>query len=138
MKEVIEQKKYSPPVMVINDELDKYDNVILFPKKLKEANEMLEKYPPPADVLMHGYSELEKEHGFEVNGILKRADADAKTFLVVEMDGPYEIHFKITTNPETLNKIVKSYWDNTIKVHIRPKINSEKQFEYELLETPLV
>ena len=61
------------------------DSKVMFPKKLKEANEMLEKYPPPPEVLMHGYSELEKQYGFEVNGILKRADADAKTFLVIKL-----------------------------------------------------
>ncbi len=136
MKELILEKKDTHPLYIIDNNID--DSKVMFPQKLKEANEMLEKYPPPPEVLMHGYSEFEKEYGFEVNGILKRADADTKTFLVIIMDGPYEIHFKITTNPELLKKIVKSYWGETIKVHIRPKINSEKQFEYELMEVDIL
>jgi hypothetical protein len=36
-----ELNKTKVPVVVIDESLDKYDNVILFPEKLAEANETL-------------------------------------------------------------------------------------------------
>jgi hypothetical protein len=41
---------------------------------------------------------------------------------------------QIRTTPETLDKIVKTYWNQPISVQIRPQINAENQFEYELME----
>lgn len=45
MKEIIEAKR---PKLIINNDID--DSKIMFPEKLKRANEMLEKYPLPDDV----------------------------------------------------------------------------------------
>jgi hypothetical protein len=66
--------------------------------------------------------------------MLKRADGDKSTFLVIEMDGPYEVHYDIRTQPEALNNLVRAFWDEPIKVHIRPQINADNLFEYELIE----
>ena len=35
--------KGKTPIIAIDNALDKYENIILFPKKLKKANEMLHK-----------------------------------------------------------------------------------------------
>lgn len=37
------------PVIVIDESLDKYDNVVLFPEKLAKANEMLRKTGLPKE-----------------------------------------------------------------------------------------
>ena len=43
----IEPKSTKAPSVVIDKELNKYDNVVLFPKKLAKANEMLAKSGVP-------------------------------------------------------------------------------------------
>jgi hypothetical protein len=134
MEDVIEVKKSKLPVMTINHGLDKYDNVILFPEKLKSVNEYFEKYPLPADFYLDSFSKTQQEYGFEVTGILKRADVDKNIFHVVEMDGPYEVKYNIRTTPEILHQLVKVFLDKTIKVHIRPQINADNLFEYGLIE----
>lgn len=134
MKEIIEQKKYKRPILVSNSELNKYDNIILSPKKLKEANETLARCPIPAEVYIESFSKLEREQGFGVSGILTCTNAHENTFLIVKMEGPYEIHFKIRTEPQILNKLIAANRNQLIKVHIRPYINNKKQFEYELIE----
>jgi hypothetical protein len=134
MKEVIEQKKYNQPIMVINPDLNKYSGKILFPKKLKEANETLSKYPLPADILMESYSKTEQEKGFTVSGILKSFDTKSNTFLVVKMEGEYEIHFKIHAKSKMENEFFKINLSENIKVIIKPVINEKNQFEYELLK----
>lgn len=132
MEEVIELKEVKQPKLIINnDTID--DSKVMFPEKLKRANEMLEKYPPPAEWCMQSYSKMEQENGVEVSGVLKRADADVSIFLLKEKSGLYEIHYPIRTTPEILNNIVKTYWNETINVQIRPQINKDNQFEYELM-----
>ena len=39
--QIEELNKRKVPVIVIDESLDKYDNVVLFPEKLAKANEML-------------------------------------------------------------------------------------------------
>jgi hypothetical protein len=136
MEDVIELKEVKTPKLIINNDID--DSKVMFPKKLQRANEILEKYPPPAEWCMKSYSKMEQESGVEVRGVLKRADADASTFLVIEMSGLYEIHYHIRAAPDTLDKIVKAYWGKTINVQIRPQINKDNQFEYELMAVKAV
>lgn len=45
------KKKKMPKDWVYNPELDKYSNVVLFPKKLELANEILKKAPVPKWIL---------------------------------------------------------------------------------------
>jgi hypothetical protein len=134
MKEIIERKKDKQPIMVINPDLNKYNGKVLFPKKLKEANETLSKYPLPADILMESYSKTEQEKGFTVSGILRSIDAKSNTFLVVKMEGEFEIHFKIYVKTKMENEFFKINLGENIKVIVKPVINEKNQFEYELLK----
>ena len=47
MKITKELKKRKIPIVAIDKSLDKYDDKILFPKKLEKANEMLKKIGLP-------------------------------------------------------------------------------------------
>ena len=132
MAEVLEFRTVKRPEIIIDDTID--DSKIMFPEKLSEANEMLEKYPPPANFLLNRYNKKEQQDGIEVRGLLSSANADKSTFMVLKMKGVYEINYHIRTTPEALNKIVKTYWNELISVQIRPQINAENQFEYELME----
>jgi hypothetical protein len=134
MKEIIERKKDKQPIMVINPDLNKYNGKVLFPKKLKEANETLSKYPLPADILMESYSKTEQEKGFTVSGILRSIDAKSNTFLVVKMEGEFEIHFKIYAKTKKENEFFKINLGENIKVIVKPVINEKNQFEYKLVE----
>jgi hypothetical protein len=48
---VKELNKRKTPVVVIDEALDKYDKVVLFPEKLAKANEMLRKVGLPKDII---------------------------------------------------------------------------------------
>lgn len=133
MDAVLELKEIQDTSVLINPALGKYENRMPS-KKLQEANETLEKYPPPAKFLLKGYSEIEKQQGINITGVVKRANAAINTFMILIMDGCYEIHYHIRTTPEILDNIIKNYWDKEINVQIRPQINKHNQFEYELME----
>ena len=45
-----ELNKRKTPVVVIDEALDKYDKIVLFPEKLAKANEMLRLVGLPQDV----------------------------------------------------------------------------------------
>jgi hypothetical protein len=132
MEEILELEKVKRPKLIIDDTID--GGRVMFPKKLKEANEMLEKYPPPADFLLERYNKTEQQDGISVQGRLINANADKGTFMVLKMNGVYEINYKIRTTPEILNKIVKNYLNKPISVQIRPQITEKNQFEYELMK----
>lgn len=135
MEEVIEKKIYNRPAIIVNPELNKYADVVMFPKKLEEAKEMLAKYPIPAEIYLKRYSKIQQEQGIEISGILNYADARTNIFWVIDTKNKYhETNYKIRTQSEVLNKLVKSFWNEPIKVHIRPQINDKNVFEYELIE----
>jgi len=46
-----ELNKRKAPIVVIDESLDKYDNVVLFPEKLAKANEMLRTVGHPKDII---------------------------------------------------------------------------------------
>ena len=118
--------------MTLNPELSKYEDVVLFPKKVEEAKETLTKNPIPAHIYLARYSKQKQEQGFEISGLLKRADADSNTFMVVA-NNRSQTHYTIRTVPETLNRLVKAFWEEPITVHIKPQINADNLFEYELI-----
>jgi hypothetical protein len=134
MAAILELKKYKHPPMIINAELEKYEKEVIFSKKLEQANAYFDEHPLPGDLHIGAFSKKEQEHGFEVSGLLMRADVEHKTFLVIEMDGAYEIHYNIHTQADTLNNIVRAFWGEPIKVLIRPQISAGNVFEYELIE----
>jgi hypothetical protein len=135
MGEVIELKKYKRPNVVVNPELDKYSKDIINPEKLARIHERLEKHPLPAWFSLSVYSKIQQEHGFEVTGVLKRADATKNTFFLIELENEMEeMHYTIRTEPDTLNNLVKAFWGAPIKVHIRPQITDDNLFLFELIE----
>ncbi len=46
-QEIVELNKKKFPVVVIDESLNKYHDIVLFPEKLKKANETLEKTGHP-------------------------------------------------------------------------------------------
>lgn len=131
LEAIVEFEAIKRPKLIINNNID--DSKVMFPEKLKQANEALEKSPLPAEMLLKRYSKLQQEEGFIVSGIVKRANALVNTFLVIEMRGSNEVHFNVHTAPEILNQLVKKHWGETINVHVRPQINKENRFEYEFI-----
>ena len=137
MKEITVLNKSKIPTVIINHKLDKYDDVVFCPEKLQEANETIEKYGVP-EIYESELSDIEQESSFWVSGVLRRADADKNTFLlVITIDNQSPTHYTITTLSETLNTLVKDYWGEKIKVHIQPKVKKGKQIPYELIEVKI-
>ena len=132
MAALLELRTVKRPEIIIDDTID---DSIISPEKLKEAREWFDKHPIPAWIFLHKYSEMQREEGICINGIVKSIDVNANTFSVTVLVNDYaESNYRIRTTPETLNKIVKTYWTEPISVQIRPQINAENQFEYELME----
>ena len=79
MNEIIE---FEAPIDVIDPELDKYDDIILFPEKLQRAKEMLAKHGLPKPI-QDRIDKIKREKSFWVRGILTEADADNLSFSLV-------------------------------------------------------
>ena len=139
MKKAIEKEdvlEYNPLGIRINHDLDKYDNTVVAPQKLAEANEMLAKYGLPKtweeERLLR-----KQQKAFWTKGILTQADADKNTFvlLATDEDGLTKNAYPITVVlPETLTKLVKNYWNGIAQVHIKPKTLDENETEYDLID----
>ena len=137
MKEITALNKSKIPAVIINHKLDKYDDIVFCPEKLQEANETIEKYGVP-EIYESELSDIEQESSFWVSGVLRRADADKNTFLlVIAMDNQSPTNYTIITLSETLKTLVKDYWGQKIKVHIQPKAKKGKQVQYELIEVKI-
>lgn len=132
MAEVLELRKVERPKIIIDDTID--ERKIMFPEKLKEAEEMLEKYPPPASFLLSRYNKKELQDGITIQGLLNGYNTDNNSFRVLKRKGVYETKYQIHTTPDTLIQIIKVYWNKPISVQILPQINIENQFEYKLME----
>lgn len=134
MEDILELKETQRASAVLNPKLEAYEHRMALSKKAKEARETLERCPPPAKLLLKRFSKTQREEGVCISGVLKRANEDTYTFMIVKMEDIYDIHYYIRTTPDTLNQLVKTYWGQMIHVRIRPQINSDNQFEYELME----
>jgi hypothetical protein len=132
MAALLELRTVKRPEIIIDDTID---DSIISPKKLKESREWFDAHPIPAWVFLHKYSKIQQEEGICINGILARGNVEANTFSVAVTVNKYaQSNYHIRTTPETLNRIVKTHWNEPISVQIRPQINAENQFEYELIE----
>jgi hypothetical protein len=49
MKTIKDLDKKKAPIVIIDESLDKYDDIVLFPEKLAKANEMLRTIGLPKD-----------------------------------------------------------------------------------------
>ena len=124
------------PDFSINHELDKYEDIIMFPEKLQRANEMIERYGLPKK-LEERLLLRKQQKAFWTKGILTQADADKNTFvlLTTDEDGLTKNAYPITVVlPETLTKLVKNYWNGIAQVHIKPKTLDENETEYDLID----
>jgi DNA phosphorothioation-dependent restriction protein DptG len=76
------------------------------------------------------------EQPFWISGILKRVDADKNTVKLASKatDTIPQTLYTINVASETLNKLVKNYWGDIVKVYIKPKNKKGKPSPYELLE----
>ena len=137
MKEITALNKSKIQTVIINHKLDKYDDIVFCPEKLQEANETIEKYGVP-EIYESELSEIEQTNSFWVSGVLRRADADKNTFLlVISIDNQSPTNYLITTLSETLNTLVKDYWGQKIEVLIQRKAKKGKQMQYELIEVKI-
>ena len=50
-QKIVELNRKKVPVVVIDESLNKYDDVVLFPEKLKKANETLKKTGHPENYI---------------------------------------------------------------------------------------
>lgn len=79
----------------------------------------------------------EQEQPFWISGVLRRVDADKNTIKLASngIGNKSQPHYyTINVVSETLNKLVKNYWGDIIKVYIKPKSKKGKQHQYELIE----
>ena len=135
MEDVLELKEMQRAEVSVNPKLEKYEKRAGLSKKAREASEFLEKHPIPAWILLRRYSTTQQQKGICIRGILKNADVATSTLVVTVTVNDYTpSNYHIRTAPETLNNIVKAYWGEPINVLIRPQINANNQFEYELIE----
>jgi hypothetical protein len=124
------------PEIIIDDTID---DRIMFTEKLQTVKDKLEKHPIPAWIFLSRYSTIQQEEGICVRGVLQRADTASNTLVVAVIVNEYaQSNYHIRTIPETLTQIVKNYWNETINVQIRPQINKDNQFEYELMTVKVV
>ena len=132
-QEIVVDKKKG---FTINHELDKYDNVVLFPERLQRANEMIAKHGIPKPWAEERLLRKQQK-AFWTKGILAQADADTNTFVLVSTDEKslIQTQYPVTVaSAETLTKLVKSYWNGMAQVHIKPKTLDENETEYDLID----
>jgi hypothetical protein len=81
-------------------------------------------------------SNADLEQPFWISGTFKRVDADKNTIKLASKatDTIPQTLYTINVASETLNKLVKDYWGDIVKVYIKPKHKKGKQSPYELLE----
>ncbi len=135
MKGIIEIKKSNQFDIIIDNELNKYDDKVLFPEKLQEANETLAKYGLP-EKWANELAETGQKHSFWTTGILKSADAIENSFSIIvksKNNNSGKI-YNIITSAQTLSKLVKEHWNVMVKVHIQPKSLEGNPIQYDLIE----
>lgn len=135
MKDLIEVNESATTDIVINSELNKYDNKILLPHRLAEANAFIAKYGLPKEVIEMRERRI-REQGFWVEGFLCQAEALTKTFwLFVEATNtqPQKTYAIKTWKSDTLTELVKNHWDTAINVHIMPQNPQDKETMYDFI-----
>ena len=133
MKELIDWQAHG---VTVDPELDKYQDIVMFPKKLVRANEMIAKWGIPKAWEEEILAEERSKQAVWVKGILSQADVDTNTFIIVveATNNQLKTKYTITALSDIVKKLVKDYWGDVIKVCIKPKNQKKKPLEYELLE----
>lgn len=128
------------PTYKFNDDLKKYRNHEYFTNKLKIANEILASTELPEEYYRQQEQIQKRKQELSVlgiKGILSNADVKTNTFLLVVKgaDNISELHYTITTlSSETLTRLVKAHWNDTVKVNVKQKELNGAEREYELIE----
>lgn len=126
------------PTYKFNDDLKKYRNQPHFVNKLKRMNEILASTPMPEEYYRQQEQKRKQELSvLGIKGILSNADVKTNTFLLVVKgaDNVSELHYTITTlSSETLTRLVKAHWNDTVKVNVKQKELNGAEREYELIE----
>ncbi len=136
MKEITVLKQPKPISAKINPALNKYDNAVVSPTKLEEANETLAKYGLPKE-WQADYDKIIRDKSFWVRGTINQANIDICTFVVVgrasgkRSEKTYNI---AALSSDILSELVKKYGDETLKVHIKPKDEEGDESSYEFIE----
>ncbi len=135
MNEITEFKKSKRDGVIIDNNMKNYDDVVLFPEKLAEAEEMIAKYGIPEE-WAHQLAEKGERHHFWTSGVLLRADGEENTFTLAAKTkvGVSETSYTIYTTAELLSQLIKAHWGQEVKVHIQHTVKKEGQWLYELLE----
>lgn len=126
--EKIEKRMSKYGEYIIDPSLNKYDNIIMNPKKLARVNEKIAKYGLPGDDL--------EEPFICVKGVLNSANRQTNTFLISEQPNgkATQAKYTISTISETLNDLVKKHWGAMLTVYIKPIPSKSKRVRYELIE----
>lgn len=128
------------PIVKFNDDLKKYRNQPYFANKLKRMNEILAETELPEEYYRQQEQIQKRKQELSVlgiKGILSHADVKTNTFLLVVKgaDNISELHYTITTlSSETLTRLVKAHWNDTVKVNVKQKELNGVECEYELIE----
>ena len=109
-----------------------------YSNKLKRMNEILASTPMPEEYYRQQEQKRKQELSvLGIKGILSNADVKTNTFLLVVKgaDNLSELHYTITTlSSETLTRLVKAHWNDTVKVNVKHKELNGAECEYELIE----
>lgn len=109
-----------------------------YSNKLKRMNEILASTPMPEEYYRQQEQKRKQELSvLGIKGILSHADVKTNTFLLVVKgaDNVSELHYTITTlSSETLTRLVKAHWNDTVKVNVKQKELNGAECEYELIE----
>ena len=118
MNEILELRT---PIDIIDPTLN--DDVDSFPEKTRQAKEFLAKHGLPKAV-QERYDKIIREKSFWIKGILIQVNAETNTFVVVGRTAGNlpNTHYTITAlSSDVLTELVKSYWNDMVKVNIKPK-----------------
>jgi hypothetical protein len=136
MNKVIEITEYPKPRIIIDNDMPNYDNVILFPEKLKRAKEFLAKNGIPEEWANESLERGEK-YNFWTSGILQSADTLENTFVFIAKSYAYpdgNHQYTVSTTPKILNGLFKDYSGEPIRIHIKAKAKKDNTWLFKLLE----
>ena len=121
------------PIDTIDDTLD--DTVDSFPEQTRRAFENIAKYGLPKD-WQEEFDQIKREKSFWVRGVLHQVNAETNTFVIVgKAAGNLPIkHYTVTvSSAEILTQVVKTYWNEIVKVNVKPTNQEAESDELEFI-----
>ena len=120
MNEILELVVPVAPIDTINYELD--DTVDSFPEQTQRAREHLAKYGLPKG-WQEELDQIKREKSFWVRGVLHQVNAETNTFVIVGKAAgnlPIKHYTVAVSSAEILTQVVKTYWNEIVKVNVKP------------------